>query len=152
MKFFGRSGKIEEEQEDKTVLFVCVENSGRSQIAEAFFREYAPKGAGSAGTKPSSEVNPLAIEVMNEYAIDISKQRPKIITEDTIISADIRVNMGCMDRDSCPTLFIHNLIEWGIEDPKGKPIEKVREIRDNIEQRVRQLAADLVKDNPKVNN
>jgi len=60
--------------------------------------------------------------------------------------------MGCMDRDSCPTLFIHNLIEWGIEDPKGKPIEKVRAIRDNIEQRVRQLAADLVKDNPKINN
>jgi arsenate reductase (thioredoxin) len=60
--------------------------------------------------------------------------------------------MGCMDRSSCPTLFIHNLIEWGIEDPKGKPIEKVREIRDNIEQRVRQLAADLVKDNPKINN
>jgi protein-tyrosine-phosphatase len=60
--------------------------------------------------------------------------------------------MGCMDRDSCPTLFIHNLIEWGIEDPKGKPIDKVREIRDNIEQRVRQLAADLVKDNPKINN
>ena len=61
MKFFGRSGKIEEEQEDKTVLFVCVENSGRSQMAKAFFREYAPKGysAFSAGTKPSSEVNPL---------------------------------------------------------------------------------------------
>jgi arsenate reductase (thioredoxin) len=90
MKFFGRSGKIEEEQEDKTVLFVCVENSGRSQMAEAFFRECAPKGysAFSAGTKPSSEVNPLAIEVMREYAIDISKQRPKIITEDMIISAD----------------------------------------------------------------
>ncbi len=72
MKFFGRSGKIEE-QEDKTVLFVCVENSGRSQMAEAFFREYAPKGysAFSAGTEPSSEVNPLAIEVMREYAIDI---------------------------------------------------------------------------------
>jgi len=70
---------------------------------------------------------------MREYSIDISKQRPKIITEDMIISADIRVNMGCMDRGSCPTLFIHNLIEWGIEDPKGKPIEKVREIRDNIE-------------------
>jgi arsenate reductase len=154
MKFFGRSGKIEEEQEDKTVLFVCVENSGRSQMAEAFFREYAPKGysAFSAGTKPSSEVNPLAIEVMREYAIDISKQRPNLITEDLIISADIRVNMGCLDRDSCPTLFIHNPIEWGIEDPKGKPIEKVREIRDNIEQRVRQLAANLVKDNPKINN
>ena len=151
MKFFGKPRKP---GEDKTTLFVCVENSGRSQMAEAFFQKYAPKGysAFSAGTKPSPEVIPLAIEVMREFNIDISKQRPKIITEDMIICADIRVNMGCMDRDSCPTLFIHNLIEWGIEDPKGKPIEKVRAIRDNIEQRVRQLAADLVKDNPKINN
>ena len=60
--------------------------------------------------------------------------------------------MGCMDKDSCPTLFIQNLIEWGIEDPKDKPIEKLREIRDDIEQKVRQLAADLVKeDSPKIN-
>ena len=126
MKFFGRSGKIEEEQEDKTVLFVCVENSGRSQIAEAFFREYAPKGysAFSAGTKPSPEVNPLAIEVMREYAIDISKQRPKIITEDMIICAEIRVNMGCMDRNSCPTLFIHNLIEWALKIQKVNLLKK----------------------------
>ena len=57
----------------------------------------------------------------------------------------VRVNMGCMEKEACPTLFIHNLLEWGIEDPKGKPIEKVREIRDDIEQRVRHLAADLVK-------
>ena len=62
-----------------------------------------------------------------------------------IRTADIRVNMGCLDREACPALFIHNLVEWGIEDPKGKSIEKVREIRDDIEQRVRQLAEDLVK-------
>jgi arsenate reductase (thioredoxin) len=62
-----------------------------------------------------------------------------------IIKADIRVNMGCMEREACPTLFIHDLLEWGIEDPKGKSLEKVREIRDDIEQRVRQLAAELVK-------
>jgi arsenate reductase (thioredoxin) len=131
-----------------------VENSGRSQMAEAFFREYAPKGysAFSAGTQPSSaDVNPLAIQVMREYDIDISKKKSKIITEDMIRNADIRVSMGCMDKKSCPTLFIHDLIDWGIEDPKGKPIEKVRAIRDDIEQRVRQFAADLVKDNPKIN-
>jgi arsenate reductase len=153
MKFFGRPGKIEEEQEDKIVLFVCVENSGRSQIAEAFFRKYSPKGYStlSAGTRPSAEVNPFAIQIMREYDIDISKQRPKLITEDMIRNAAIRVNMGCMDKEACPTLFIHNLIEWDIEDPKGKPIEKLREIRDDIEQRVRQLAADLIKDNPKIN-
>ena len=68
-----------------------------------------------------------------------------MITEDMIRNADVRVNMGCMDKESCPTLFIHNVLEWGIEDPKGKSIDKVREIRNDIEQRVNQLAADLVK-------
>ena len=151
IKLFGKP-KIPENK--KTVLFVCVENSGRSQMAEGFFRRYAPKGyaASSAGTRPSGQINPLAIQVMKEYDIDISKQKPKIITEDMIRDASVRVNMGCMDKESCPTLFIHNLIEWVIEDPKGKSIEKVREIRDDIEQKVRQLAANLVKeDSPKIN-
>jgi arsenate reductase len=125
----------------QTVLFVCVENAGRSQIAEAFFRKYDPKGhlAISAGTKPSPEINPLAMEVMKELGIDISKQKSKIITEDMIRNASVRVNMGCMDKEACPTLFIHNLLEWGVEDPKGKSIYKVREIRDDIEQRVNNL-------------
>lgn len=144
MKLFDRSKKS---KELKGILFVCVENSGRSQMAEGFFRKYAPRGyvALSAGTRPSGEINPLAVQVMKECDIDISKQKPKIITEDMIRSADVRVNMGCIDREACPALFIHNLVEWGIEDPKGKSIEKVREIRDDIEQRVRQLAEDLVK-------
>ena len=151
MKFFGKPRMLG--GEDKAVLFVCVENATRSQMAEAFFRKYSPKGYStlSAGTRPSAEVNPLAIQVMREYDIDVNKQRPKLITEDIIRNACIRVNMGCMDKKSCPTLFIHNLIEWSIEDPKGKPIEKVREIRDHIERKVRQLAADLVKDNPRIN-
>ena len=95
-------------------------------MAEAFFQKYAPKGysAFSAGTQPSAEVNPLAIEVMREFNIDISKLRPKIITEDMIICADIRVNMGCMDRDSCPTLFIHNLIEWALKIQKVNLLKK----------------------------
>jgi arsenate reductase (thioredoxin) len=146
-------GKPKNPENKKTVLFVCVENSGRSQMAEGFFRKYASTcyAALSAGTRPSGEVNPLAIQVMKEYGIDISKQKSRIITEDMISNATVCVNMGCMDKASCPTLFIHNLIEWGIEDPKDKPIEKVREIRDDIEQRVRQLAANLVKDCPKIN-
>ena len=116
-------------------------------MAEGFFRKYAPRGyaALSAGTRPSGEINPLAVQVMKEYDIDISKQKPKIITEDMIRDATVRVNMGCMEKEACPALFIHNLVEWGIEDPKGKSIKKVREIRDDIEQRVRQLAEDLVK-------
>jgi arsenate reductase (thioredoxin) len=141
-----------EEEEEKTVLFVCVENSARSQMAEGFFRKYAPRGYStiSAGTKPSGQINPLAIHAMREVGIDISKQRSKIITEDMIRNSTVRVNMGCMDKESCPTLFIHNVLEWRIEDPKGKSLEKVREIRDNIEQRVRQLATDLVKGSPQI--
>jgi arsenate reductase (thioredoxin) len=114
---------------------------------QTFFRKYAPRGyiTVSAGTRPAGEINPVVIQAMKEIGIDISKQKSKILTEDMIRNAAIRVNMVCMDKEACPTLFIHNLVEWGIEDPKGKPIERVREIRDDIEQRVRQLAADLVK-------
>ena len=145
MKFQFITSK--EGDEGRTVLFVCVENAGRSQMAEAFFRKYAPKGylAISAGTKPSGRINPIAIQAMKEVGIDISKQKSKMITEDMIRNAAVRVNMGCMDKQTCPTLFIHNILEWGIEDPKRKSIDKVREIRDDIEQRVSQLAADLVK-------
>ena len=152
IKLFGKPKNPE--NKEKTVLFVCVENSGRSQMVEGLFRKYGPRGytALSAGTKPSGQINPLAIQVMKEYDIDISNQKSKIITEDMIRNATVRVNMGCTDKESCPALFIHNLIEWGIEDPKDKPIEKMREIRDDIERRVRQLAADLVKeDSPKIN-
>ena len=144
---------IRKRAEEKTVLFVCIENAGRSQIAEAFFRKYAPNGylAESAGTMPAGEINPTVIQAMKEVGIDISKQKSKIITEDMIRDAAVRVNMGCMDKESCPSLFIHDLLEWGIEDPKGKSIDKVREIRDEIERRVRQLAADLVKSSPEIN-
>jgi arsenate reductase (thioredoxin) len=146
---FGKSKKELEvkRQQDKTVLFVCMENAGRSQIAEAFFRKYAARGyiTVSGGTRPVGEINPVVVQAMKEIGIDISKQKPKVLTEDMIRSADVRVNMGCMEKEACPTLFIHNLVEWNIEDPKGKSIEKVREIRDDIEPRVRQLAADLAK-------
>jgi arsenate reductase len=153
MKFLPRiSKKQTEQQEEKTVLFVCVENAGRSQMAEGLFRKYAPRGylTVSAGTKPSGEINPIVIQVMRELGVDIIKQKSKIITEDMIKNSSIRVNMGWMEKESCPTLFIHNLLEWRIEDPKGKSIEKVREIRDDIEKRVRQLATDLVKGSPQV--
>ena len=133
MKFsFGTKSEI---QTKKTILFVCVENAGRSQIAEGFFRKYAPEGYEplSAGTKPVSQINPLAVRGMNEVGIDISKQKSKDLTDDMIRNADKIINMGCMDKNFCPTLFIPKVIEWGIEDPKLKPIEKVREIRDEIE-------------------
>lgn len=130
---------------EKTILFVCVENAGRSQMAQGFFNKYAPGRyrAVSAGTKPAAQINPLAVQAMGEVGIDISAQKAKIITDDMIRESEKAVNMGCMDKSECPLLFLNNPVDWGIEDPKGKPIEKVREIRDEIERRVIELAASL---------
>jgi arsenate reductase len=138
MKFFKK-------EPEKTILFVCVENAGRSQIAEAFFNKYAPKGYKgiSAGTKPVSQINPLAIKAMEEVGIDISNQKSKDITEDVMRNSTHIVNMGCMEKESCPTLFLHNVLDWNIADPKGKSIEKVREIRDEIEQRVKEIVSSI---------
>lgn len=129
----------------KTILFVCVENAGRSQMAEGFFNRYAPKGfrAVSAGTRPAAQINPLAVQAMKEADIDIGAQKSKIITEDMIRDSEKAVNMGCMDKAECPLLFLNNPIDWGIQDPKGQPIEKVREIRDDIERRVKELVKNL---------
>jgi arsenate reductase (thioredoxin) len=153
MKGSSPTGKNKGGEEEKTILFVCVENAGRSQMAEGFFNsKYAPKGyrAASAGTKPAGQLNPLAVQAMKEAGIDIGKQKSKIITDDMIRnSAKAVVNMGCMDKAECPMLFINNnnndIADWAIEDPKGKPIERVREIRDEIERRVKELVADLEK-------
>ena len=145
MKFSFGSSKSKAKH---TILFVCIQNAGRSQMAEGFFRKYAPKSYEplSAGTKPTSEINPIAIQAMKEVGIDISKQRPKDMTEDMMRNSAKIVNMGCMDKDWCPTAFVPNLVDWGIEDPNGKSIEKVREIRDEIEERVKELTASLPKD------
>lgn len=138
MKFFKHEPK-------KSVLFVCVQNAGRSQMAEGFFEKYAPKEyeAISAGTMPVSEINPIAVQAMSEVGVDISTQKSKEITEDMIRNSSKIVNMGCMDKESCPSLFLQNLLDWNIEDPKDKPIERVRSIRDEIEQRVKQLVASI---------
>ena len=143
MKFsFGTKSKIKTK---KTILFVCIENAGRSQMAEGFFRKYAPEGYEplSTGTKPVSQINPLAIQVMNEIGLDISNQKSKDLTEDMMRNSDKIINMDCMDKNFCPTLFIPKVIDWGIDDPKDKPIEKVREIRDEIERRIKELATDI---------
>jgi arsenate reductase len=143
MKFsFGTKSRI---RTKKTILFVCVENAGRSQMAEGFFRKYSPEGYEplSAGTKPISQINPLAIQVMNEIGLDISNQKSKDLTEDMMRNSDKIINMGCMDKNFCPTLFIPKVVDWGIEDPKDKPIEQVRKIRDEIERRIKELATDV---------
>jgi arsenate reductase (thioredoxin) len=137
--------KLFKKEPEKTILFVCVENAGRSQMAEGFFNKYAPEEnrAISAGTKPVAELNPLAINAMKEVGIDISHQKSKDITEDMMRNSTKIVNMGCMDKESCPTLFLNNVIDWNIEDPKGESVDKVREIRDEIERRVKELVSGL---------
>jgi arsenate reductase len=130
---------------EKYVLFACIENTGRSQMAEGFFRKYAPKGWNtmSGGTSPKSYVNPLAIQVMKEAGVDISNHKAKMLSEDQIRGAELKVNMGCMDTTQCPSLILGRYVDWGIEDPKDKPIEKVREIRDQKETRVKELVKGL---------
>ena len=129
----------------KRILFVCVENAGRSQMAEGFFRKLAPQEflPTSAGTMPVNEINPLAIQVMKEVGIDISKQKPKILSDAMIKESAKVVNMGCMDKESCPALFVNDIIDWNIADPKGKSIEQVRQIRDEIKSKVRELVTNL---------
>jgi protein-tyrosine-phosphatase len=129
----------------KKILFVCVENAGRSQMAEGFFRkyctpEYEPQ---SAGTMPTAAVNPLAVEAMRESGIDISSQKPKLISDSMIKEAALIVNMGCMDKSSCPALFVNDVVDWSIPDPKGKPLDEVRKIRDLIEKRIQELCKTL---------
>lgn len=120
---------------------MCVENAGRSQMAEAFFRKYAsPKfNVISAGTTPSSKLNPIVVEVMREVGIEMLEQSPKTLSNEMIENSSKTINMGCMDKESCPALFIDEVINWEISDPKEKSIEDVREIRDEILKKVLQL-------------
>ena len=133
--------------ETEKILFVCVENAGRSQIAEAFFRKYAPKKfqAVSAGTNPSEGVNPIVVEAMKELGIDVF-QKPKSLSNDMIENSFQTVNMGCMNKDECPALFMKDILDWAIEDPKGKSLEEVRIIRDQIKSKVLELIKKLEKD------
>jgi arsenate reductase (thioredoxin) len=120
------------------VLFVCVENAGRSQMAEAFARALGLE-ASSCGSKPGARVNPLAVEAMREKGIDITGRSPKGFQ--AVPRAEVVVTMGC--GDACPYVPGRRF-DWDLPDPRGKGIEEVRAIRDEIERRVRELAAELV--------
>jgi protein-tyrosine-phosphatase len=128
----------------KKILFVCVENAGRSQMAETFFRKYASDKfhVTSAGTKPSSNVNQVVAQVMKEVGIDIENNTPKFLSND-MLNDSIAVSMGCIDKESCPTLFVKDILDWNISDPKGKSIDEVRKIRDQIEIKVKELVKNL---------
>ena len=125
----------------RDILFVCVENAGRSQMAEAFFRKFTEGkfNVNSAGTVPSGNLNPIVVQVMKEFGIDMTKQCPKTISNSMISNSFKTVNMGCMDKESCPALFVKDVIDWNIPDPKEKTIEQVREIRDQIKSEVLNL-------------
>jgi len=129
----------------KKILFVCVENAGRSQMAEAFANHYG-KGklvASSAGVMLADKVNPIVVEVMKEKGMDISMNKPKLLTTKMAEEADKIITMGCSVEKFCPAPLLKNVIDWGLEDPKDKPIEEVRQIRDEIEKRVLKLVSEL---------
>ncbi len=133
-------------KKEAIVLFVCVHNSGRSQMAEAFFNQMA-KGrarAYSAGTQPADKVSPVVVEAMREVGIDISGNRPKALTADMVEKADRMITMGCGAEAEaiCPASFI-TTEDWRLEDPKGKSLEEVRKIRDEIRERVAQLLQEM---------
>ena len=132
----------------KTVLFVCVHNAGRSQMAEAFLNKMAveralPVRAQSAGTVAGTEINPVARQVMDEIGVQMVGQSPKMLTQAMADSASKVITMGCgVDADLCPAR-IHLSEDWGLDDPKGQSIEKVREIRDLITAKVEKLLSEM---------
>lgn len=125
------------------MLFVCVHNAGRSQIAEALFNAYAGDRAHavSAGTEPVGALNLNVIAAMREAGYDISSHHPKLLTDEMVDEADHVITMGCMDDPACPAVLAED--DWGIDDPAGAPLPKVREIRDQIARRVRTLLREM---------
>jgi arsenate reductase (thioredoxin) len=126
-----------------SVLFVCVHNAGRSQMAAGWLRHLAGDAVEvrSAGSLPGDQVNPAAVEAMAEVGIDISDQRPKVLTTEAVESSDVVITMGC--GDVCPVFPGKRYLDWQLEDPAGRGVESVRPIRDEIEGRIRGLLAEL---------
>ena len=128
----------------KNVLFVCVHNAGRSQMAEAFFNRIVEgKAVGfSAGTQITETINPLVVEAMQEIGIDISREKPKLLTLDMMDRADKVITMGCGVDGICPASIVASE-DWKLEDPAGKPMETVRKIRDEVKLRVEKLIVEM---------
>jgi len=130
------------------VLFVCVHNAGRSQMAAALLDHHA-RGmvhVRSAGSDPADQLNPAVVAAMAEWGIDLSKEFPKPLTDEVVQAADAVITMGC--GDACPIYPGKRYLDWELDDPAGKPVEQVRAIRDDIDQRVQALLAELVGDRP----
>ena len=129
-----------------SVLFVCIHNAGRSQMAAGFLAALAGDAieVRSAGSTPVDAVNPAAVAAMAEVGIDISSANPKILTTDAVAASDVVITMGC--GDTCPFFPGKSYRDWVLEDPAGKGVEAVRPIRDQIEARVKDLIAELLPD------
>ena len=128
-----------------SVLFVCIHNAGRSQMAAGFLRDLAGDAVEvrSAGSDPGPHINPAAVEAMAEVGIDIAGQSPKLLTHDAVETADVVITMGCgVDADKCPAR-VHFTDDWGLDDPKGRPEAEVEVILTEIEARVMQLIDEL---------
>jgi len=126
-----------------SVLFVCVHNAGRSQMAAAFLTHLAADTVEvrSAGSAPAETVNPAVVEAMAEVGIDISAETPKILTAQAVQASDVVITMGC--GDTCPVFPGKKYLDWQLDDPAGRGVDAVRPIRDEIERRVRSLITDL---------
>jgi len=127
----------------KAILFLCVHNASRSQMAAGFAREIAGDSVTvySAGTQPGERLNPAVVEAMAEVGIDITTQSPTKLTEEMAMASDVIVTMGC--GDECPYYPGKRYDDWPLEDPAGQPLDVVRHIRDDIQHRVRALVAEL---------
>ena len=128
----------------KTVLFVCVHNAGRSQMAAGFMQTLSGGRVRvlSAGSAPKESINPLAVQVMSEVGIDIANNQPKVLTNEAVQESDVVITMGC--GDACPFYPGKRYEDWVLEDPAGKSIEKVREIRDQIKEKVKALLSEIL--------
>lgn len=128
-----------------SVLFVCVHNAGRSQMAAGFLRALAGEAieVRSAGSQPAAGINPVAVEAMAEAGVDISGQSPALLTHEDVESSDVVITMGC--GDACPVLPGVSYRNWELPDPAGKGIEAVRPIRDRIRARVQDLLTELLR-------
>lgn len=126
-----------------SVLFVCVHNAGRSQMAAGWLTHFARDRVQvrSAGTLPAEQINPVAVTAMAEVGIDITDQQPQVLTPDAVAASDVVITMGC--GDTCPVYPGKRYLDWQLADPAGKGIETVRQIRDEIEHRVRMLLSEL---------
>ncbi len=129
--------------DNPTVLFVCVHNAGRSQMAAGYLEELAGDRVTvvSAGSEPADQINPIAIQAMAEDGIDIASGTPKILTSESVQDSDVVVTMGC--GDTCPFYPGKRYEDWDLDDPAGQTIDAVRPIRDEIKQRVQNLIASL---------